>query len=367
MPSTPHLLAVRAQRRRPRRPPRLVGAALEVDEEHVVARAAPRAGATRSCVRFTPRKANSDRQRTSQPGRVVAGAAEDQRRLPRRPAPPAERRRRPRGPSHTKRVSLPGSSSIALAQDRRSRSSSAATARAERGPRLVAPRRPCAPPRRSTRRRARRAPRQPLAQEPRALRQWPAGARRTVSIASSAIGSRGDQAVAHRRAPPRRRSPRRARRQRERVERRVDRRPPASSRSARARASTAPSWTAMTVVVHRSANGTELGAAARAAAQQRLLAERPRRTEVAEPHQQRRRLAAAARRPAPRAPPRPPRARARAPPSPVDDLLDVQPRLVAVVDRRQHDARLRRRRAARSRSTGGPTSRCRRRSGPAPR
>ena len=54
--------------RRPRRPGRARGAALAVDEEAVVARAAGAAGRDSIFVRFTPRKANSDRQRTSQPG-----------------------------------------------------------------------------------------------------------------------------------------------------------------------------------------------------------------------------------------------------------------------------------------------------------
>ena len=51
---------------------------------------------------------------------------------------------------------------------------------------------------------------------------------------------------------------------------------------------------------------------------------------------------------------------------PVAHALHVQARLVAVQDRGQHDARARARRAAPSSSTGGRSSRCRRRSGSPP-
>ena len=91
-PEHADLLAVRAQRRDRvgDRPARRRGPRRRRGRRS--ARAADRArAATRSSSRFTPRKANSDRQRTSQPGERVARAREDQRRLP------GARRRRPAG------------------------------------------------------------------------------------------------------------------------------------------------------------------------------------------------------------------------------------------------------------------------------
>src|SRR3954447_25944958 len=63
-----HLLAVLAQAGDGLGHGALAGAALAIDEEAVVPEAGARRGRDSIFVRFTPRKANSDRQRTSQPG-----------------------------------------------------------------------------------------------------------------------------------------------------------------------------------------------------------------------------------------------------------------------------------------------------------
>ena len=77
-----------------------------------------------------------------------------------------------------------------------------------------------------------------------------------------------------------------------------------------------------------------LGARGAVRVEQRLVAEGALGPEIADAHARR-----APRRRARGAAPLPPRARAAAPAAPRDDLLGVQPRLVAVVDRGEHDAR----------------------------
>ena len=225
-------------------------------------------------VRFTPRNANSERQRTSHPDSPAPAPAEDQRGLRAAPASGAV----PAGATQTKRVSLPAWSSIPSRRTTQPYSSAA------RGVPIAAH-----GSRRGRRSRGRPRP----SSSTRSASPTAARVRRKPAHCASACGMRGDgrdpverqlgardEGVARSGARPRRRSSRRARRRARRASRRPS--PRSRSRSGRRRARPSPSCTARTTA---STVGERhgLGAGGRGG-EQGLLAEGPLRPEVRGPH-----------------------------------------------------------------------------------